>query len=65
MSERVRKAIKESVFTFGEIAMILDTPRTTFFKHLKDDSLTTKELFEIITILGLSDEEIIKLIKGE
>ena len=54
----VRKGIK-----IQDVADELNTSRTTFWRMLRDGNPRYGELLQIVDILGLSDEEVVNLMR--
>lgn len=56
--ERIREKIKESCFSFQDIALLLNIHRATLFDKIKTNRLSVSEVNEICRVLNLKIEDI-------
>ena len=58
--EKIREAIKQSCFSFQDIALLLGIHRATLFDKIKTERLNIKEVNEICRVLNLKINDICK-----
>ena len=58
--EKIREAIKQSCFSFQDIALLLGIHRATLFSKIKEEKLSAREINEICRVLNLKYEDICK-----
>lgn len=53
--------VKQANTTYDALISQLGINRTTFYRHLRDNSLTVEEMYKIIRFLNLSDADVVSI----
>lgn len=64
MGDKIRQLIKESDFNVSEIEFLLGYSHATFWRRLHNNNLAINDFMELVTILDLSDEQILDVLKS-